>query len=202
MARRRSALGERFADHLPSPAHPRDRDFGVVAELLGYASVAPLAAELADGCSDGLSDLPGAGFIGPLQRRREQSIGSDGTDAAVMYRWPHRGLPANSIPQLHRGGTTILRSDTAVGVRDQQAERASSSSSAGRSGQQASAARLTRDRNAISRLPAPASCTQRGVVRSGGGTPPRSAHHAARPGRLRLQRGPLHRSGRCARSPA
>jgi hypothetical protein len=114
MAPRRSALSERFADHLPSPAHPQDRGFGVVAEFLGYAFAAPPAAELENGCSDGLSDLPGAGFIGPLQRRRKQSVGSDGTEAAVVYRWPHRGLLANSIPQLHHGGTTIRRNDTAA----------------------------------------------------------------------------------------
>jgi hypothetical protein len=64
----------------------------MVAELLRYTFAAALRAELANGAGDGLPDLLGGGFVGPLQRRREQSVGSDGIDAEVVYRWPHRGL--------------------------------------------------------------------------------------------------------------
>jgi hypothetical protein len=111
---RRSRLGERFAGHPPGPAHPQDGCFGMVAELLRYTFAAAPRAELANGAGDGLPDLLGGGFVGPLQRRREQSVGSDGIDAEVVYRWPHRGLLTSSIPRLHHGGTTILRTDTAA----------------------------------------------------------------------------------------
>lgn len=58
---------KRVVNEPASPAHPRDRHFRVVAELLRHPFGATTAAEPADGFVDGFTDLPGAGFLRALQ---------------------------------------------------------------------------------------------------------------------------------------
>jgi hypothetical protein len=65
----------------------------MITELLCYPLDAAAAAERADGRGDGLPDLPGAEFFGALQGRHEQGVGTDGADAEVVHRWPHREPP-------------------------------------------------------------------------------------------------------------
>ena len=67
---------ERHGHGPPRPAHPRHRTFWMLTELLrDLLGTAPIT-QSPDTFSDGLPDLPGAGFLGSLQRRHEQSIGS------------------------------------------------------------------------------------------------------------------------------
>jgi hypothetical protein len=75
----------------------------VIAELLRYPLGAAALAECLESPGDGLPDLTGAGLVAALQRRHEQGIGTDGADAEVVHRWPHRELlhsylPLDSIP--------------------------------------------------------------------------------------------------------
>jgi hypothetical protein len=65
----------------------------VIAELLCHQFGTAPAAERTDGYCDGFPDLPGIEFFGALQRRHEQGVGTDGADAEVVHRWPHREPP-------------------------------------------------------------------------------------------------------------
>ena len=67
--------GDGAGDHRAHPAHPGDGGLRVLAEGLRDPRRAARAAVGGDGCGDRLPDLPGAGFVGALQRRREQRIG-------------------------------------------------------------------------------------------------------------------------------
>src|SRR5215471_7494365 len=78
--------------HGARPAHPDHRRFGMIAELLRYPSGAACAAERPDGRGDGQLDLIDAGFIGALQRRHKEGVGSERADADGVLRWPH-GVP-------------------------------------------------------------------------------------------------------------
>jgi hypothetical protein len=89
----RYRFAEGPGDGPPRPAHPCRSGFGVVAELLGDPLGAAPAAELTEGRSDGLPDLPGAGFLGSLQRRHEQGVSSGRADAEVVPGSRHRGPP-------------------------------------------------------------------------------------------------------------
>ena len=64
----------------------------MVTKLLRYAFGAACAAERPDGSSDGLPDLIRVGFIAPLYRRCEQSVGLEGGNAQVLHRLPHLSL--------------------------------------------------------------------------------------------------------------
>jgi hypothetical protein len=64
----------------------------VLAVRLRHPGRAAQLPEGADSCYDRLLDLPGAGFIGALQRRREQRLGSGSTDAEVIGRGSHFDL--------------------------------------------------------------------------------------------------------------
>jgi len=90
-----SGLGtaERLGCHYAGPAHPRDSRLRMITELLCYPFDAAPAAELTDSRSDGLPDLAGIKFIGALQGRHEQGVGTGGADAEVVHRWPHREPP-------------------------------------------------------------------------------------------------------------
>src|SRR5215470_19951444 len=94
--RSRPGAAERFSCHRPGPAHPRDGRVWVITELLGHSFGAAPAAERSDGRGDGLPDLPGADFLGTLQSRHEQGVGTSGTDAEVVHRWPHRGTSSRT----------------------------------------------------------------------------------------------------------
>jgi len=73
----RGEAGDRdgAGDHCAHPAHPGDGGLRVLAEGLRDPRRAARAAVGGDGCGDRLPDLPGAGFVGALQRRCEQRIG-------------------------------------------------------------------------------------------------------------------------------
>jgi hypothetical protein len=65
----------------------------VVAKFLSYALDAPARAEHINGRCDGLLDLSGTGLVTALQRRCEEGVGPDGTDAGLVHRWLHREPP-------------------------------------------------------------------------------------------------------------
>jgi hypothetical protein len=65
----------------------------MITELLCYQFGAAPTAQRTDGHSDGFPDLAGIEFFGALQRRHEQGVGTDGADAEVVHRWPHREPP-------------------------------------------------------------------------------------------------------------
>ena len=75
------------------PAHPRQRGFGVFAVVLRDPRRAAPHAVCGDGRGDRLPDLPCAGFIGALQWRCEQRVGSGGADAEVISADGIVGLP-------------------------------------------------------------------------------------------------------------
>src|SRR5262249_41771630 len=84
---------ESLADHDASPAHPLGGRLWVITKLLRHPLGAAGAAERADGSGDSLPDLTGTWFLGALQRRHEQGVGTYGADAEVMHQWPHREPP-------------------------------------------------------------------------------------------------------------
>ena len=65
-------------DRRAGPAHPRPRGLRVLAVGLRDPGRAAPGPERADHRDDGLIDLRGAGFIGPLQGRGEQRVGPRG----------------------------------------------------------------------------------------------------------------------------
>jgi hypothetical protein len=71
----------------------------MVTKLLRYAFGAAYAAERPDGSGNGLPDLIRAGFIAPLYRRCEQSVGLEGGDAHVVHRLPHLSLLCSNSPR-------------------------------------------------------------------------------------------------------
>jgi len=60
-----------LASSLASPAHPRDRSLGMIAELLCYPCGTATLAERLDSRGNGLPHLPGTGMVTALQRRHE-----------------------------------------------------------------------------------------------------------------------------------
>jgi 1,4-alpha-glucan branching enzyme len=66
------------ADHRACPPHPGDGGLRMLAEGLRDPGRAARVAIPRDGHGDRLADLPGAGPVGALHRRREQRIGPDG----------------------------------------------------------------------------------------------------------------------------
>ena len=87
-----------MAGNLASPAHPRDRGLGMIAELLRYPSGTATRAERLYSRGNGLPDLPGTGMVTALQRRHEQGIGPDGANTEVVHRWPHHEPPRLLVP--------------------------------------------------------------------------------------------------------
>jgi hypothetical protein len=87
-----------MASNLASPAHPRDRSLGMIAELLRYPPGTATRAERLDSRGNGLPDLPGTGMVTALQRRHEQGIGPDDANAELGHRWPHHEPPRLLVP--------------------------------------------------------------------------------------------------------
>jgi hypothetical protein len=71
----------------------------MVTKLLRYAFGAAYAAERPDGSGNGMPDLIRVGFIAPLYRRCEQSVGLAGGDAQVVHRLPHLSLLRSTSPR-------------------------------------------------------------------------------------------------------
>jgi len=67
----RSPFAERCASSLASPAHPRDRSLGMIAELLRYPSGTATLAECPNSRGNGLPDFLGTGMVTALQCRHE-----------------------------------------------------------------------------------------------------------------------------------
>ena len=82
-SRRPRRRGEYLVGYRTSPAHPRDRGLGVIAELLGHPLGAPSAAVRAYGRGNDLADLAWVGLIGVLQRRCGQGVGPDRAGAGI-----------------------------------------------------------------------------------------------------------------------
>jgi hypothetical protein len=100
----------------------------VITKLLRDALGAAPAAERADGRGDSLPDLPGTWFLGALQRRHEQGVGTYGADTEVMHHWPHREPPrradTSTTPQeydipllMHAYGKGLRRSGQLIAHR-------------------------------------------------------------------------------------
>jgi hypothetical protein len=68
----------------------------MIAKFLRHTLGTARVAELADGCSDGLPDLVGAGFIAALQPRREEGVGLNAADAEIVHDRLHYTSPVRS----------------------------------------------------------------------------------------------------------
>jgi hypothetical protein len=88
-----SPFAEYPGDGSPRPPHPGRRKVGVLSELLGDPLGAAPVTQLTERRSDGLPDLPGAGFFRSLQRRHEQRIGLCRTNAKAVPGGRHHGPP-------------------------------------------------------------------------------------------------------------
>jgi hypothetical protein len=89
----------------------------MVAELLRCPFGATRVPERRDGSGNGLPDLTGTGFVGALERRREQGAGLEGGDVTKVHRWPHLGLLCSTAlcrKSAGRSRPAEIRDDLAI----------------------------------------------------------------------------------------